>query len=221
MRDLLSGAESPHTPENQATTPNAEADTLSTNSTASAIAKASMHSGDKSTVAANQYQSMNDTPMTAPGSSLDPAVSNNRNDPAFDNRFKRENLSTADITHGSHQLYHRLQEEDERARKESLQRARQDSLASTVASSDAGSIPSSSDESDSMSNRPPIVRWLFFIAGLPTIIVTYACIITVPMTDKNWDDRIAPITCLTAPVFALVEYYLSFIFYLFVVMYLP
>ena len=124
------------------------------------------------------------------------------------------NLSTADITHGSHQLYHRLQEEDERLRKESLQRTRQDSLASTVASSDAGSIPSSSDESDSESNRPVIVQYLMKLMGLPLIIVTYLCIITVPMTDKTWDDRIAPVTCLTAPVFALVELpYLLFCIY--------
>ena len=140
---------------------------------------------------------------TSPGQSSPHTANKEIVPPAFCSKYSPGNLSTAEITHGAHQLYHRLQEEEKEMRHEL--RKRTVSLGSSMASSDDGGVSfESSEESDNLKNKHIAIRILIHLVRFPSLVVQFLCMITIPMTDKHWNDKFSIICCMTAPVFALV-----------------
>ncbi len=59
-----------------------------------------------------------------------------------------------------------------------------------------------SERSEQKRNRHWLLRSVLKVVNAPPIVIGFLCRITIPLTDEeHWDDRIAMISCITAPLF--------------------
>jgi len=104
-------------------------------------------------------------------------------------------------------LYHQL-EEEEAQKKKSSHRKSSDKPSKDDEASDSDSSASSFEEDDmsseSSDDEEDRAWWqslLLYILRGPTLLVEILCKITIPLTDKNWNDYISICSCTTAPLF--------------------